>query len=322
MPLPLPNLHDRTYTDLVNDALARIPQECPEWTDHTPSDTGIILLELLAWLTEMVLYRVNQIPDKNIETFLRLLTEGDGAGHANLQEKRRQVLTDLNQRYRAVTPQDYEHLTLDQWNQTAAAKKLGKIKRVRCVPQCNLSTKDMATKQADVSNHISLVVVPELSVQEQREDADKKLKPPQPTEEQLKSLREFFEPRRILTTCLHVVHPEYVRFQLSATLYLKAGADANEKKQVKQNAEAAAHQFCHPLDSGAYWQGQGWPFGRNIYASEFYQLLSQLAWVDHVENVSLSGFRGGKSIDQSSSKGIAVAAHQLVALTETKFELK
>lgn len=71
MSLPLPNLDDRTYADLVEQAISQIPIEYPEWTDHNPTDTGIILIELLAWLTEMVLYRVNQIPDKNIETFLK-----------------------------------------------------------------------------------------------------------------------------------------------------------------------------------------------------------------------------------------------------------
>ncbi|MFW5667313.1 MAG: baseplate protein J, partial [Coleofasciculus sp.] len=65
MSLPLPNLDDRTYADLVEEARSLIPIECPEWTDHNPSDTGIILIELFAWLTEMVLYRVNRIPDQN-----------------------------------------------------------------------------------------------------------------------------------------------------------------------------------------------------------------------------------------------------------------
>ena len=73
MPLPLPNLDDRTYDDIVAEAISLIPQEYPEWTDHNPSDTGIVLIELLAWLTEMVLYRVDRVGDRNIASFLSLL---------------------------------------------------------------------------------------------------------------------------------------------------------------------------------------------------------------------------------------------------------
>ena len=73
MPLPLPNLDDYDYADLVEMARSLIPSECPEWTDHNPSDTGIILLELFAWLTDLLLYQVNQVPDASQEVFLQLL---------------------------------------------------------------------------------------------------------------------------------------------------------------------------------------------------------------------------------------------------------
>jgi hypothetical protein len=53
------NLDDRTYADLVAEAISQIAVEYPEWTDYNPSDTGIILIELLAWLTEMTLYRAD-----------------------------------------------------------------------------------------------------------------------------------------------------------------------------------------------------------------------------------------------------------------------
>ena len=45
MPLPVPNLDDRTFQDLVNEARRRIPVYCPEWTDHNLSDPGITLSE-------------------------------------------------------------------------------------------------------------------------------------------------------------------------------------------------------------------------------------------------------------------------------------
>ena len=41
MALPVPNLDDRSFQDLVNEARRRIPIYCPEWTDHNLSDQGI-----------------------------------------------------------------------------------------------------------------------------------------------------------------------------------------------------------------------------------------------------------------------------------------
>ena len=63
MKLAAPNLDDRTYQDLVDEALRRIPAYIDGWTAVTPSDPGVTLLELFAWLTEIVLYRQNQMPD-------------------------------------------------------------------------------------------------------------------------------------------------------------------------------------------------------------------------------------------------------------------
>jgi predicted phage baseplate assembly protein len=68
-----PNLDDRTWQDLVDQMRALIPQYAPDWTDHNPSDLGITLIELFAWLTEGIIYRLNQIPDKSYIAFLNLL---------------------------------------------------------------------------------------------------------------------------------------------------------------------------------------------------------------------------------------------------------
>ena len=47
MPLSLPNLDDRTYAGLVEEARALIPALCPEeWTDYNETDPGIALIEL------------------------------------------------------------------------------------------------------------------------------------------------------------------------------------------------------------------------------------------------------------------------------------
>jgi predicted phage baseplate assembly protein len=71
--LPAPNLDDRRFQDIVDEAKRRITRYCPEWTDHNVSDPGVALIELFAWMTEMILYRVNQVPDRLYVKFLELV---------------------------------------------------------------------------------------------------------------------------------------------------------------------------------------------------------------------------------------------------------
>ncbi len=68
-----PDLDDRTWSDLVSDAVALIPQYAPQWTNQSPSDVGITLVELFAWLVEGLTYRLNAVPDKNYVAFLNML---------------------------------------------------------------------------------------------------------------------------------------------------------------------------------------------------------------------------------------------------------
>ncbi|MBW4546422.1 MAG: putative baseplate assembly protein [Symplocastrum torsivum CPER-KK1] len=71
--LPKSNLDDRTFKDLVDECILRIPRYCPEWTNYNASDPGITLVELFAWLTDQMLLRFNQVPRRNYVAFLELL---------------------------------------------------------------------------------------------------------------------------------------------------------------------------------------------------------------------------------------------------------
>lgn len=71
--IPPPKLDDRTFHDIVEEAISMIPRYAPEWTNHNASDPGITLIELAAWMTDLLIYRLNQVPDKNYVAFLNLL---------------------------------------------------------------------------------------------------------------------------------------------------------------------------------------------------------------------------------------------------------
>lgn len=73
MPIPLPSLDDRRWSDLVEEGRALIPFYGPEWTDHNYHCPGITFLELLAWITEMDVYQVNRVPERHVRKFLTLV---------------------------------------------------------------------------------------------------------------------------------------------------------------------------------------------------------------------------------------------------------
>ncbi len=73
MTLTAPKLDDRHFQDIVDEAKKRIPYYCKDWTNHNVSDPGITLIELFAWMTDMLLYRLNQVPDLHYIKFLEML---------------------------------------------------------------------------------------------------------------------------------------------------------------------------------------------------------------------------------------------------------
>ena len=62
--LPEILLDDVRFQELVSEARTRIVRHAPEWTEHNVSDPGITLIELYAWLTELLVYRINRIPER------------------------------------------------------------------------------------------------------------------------------------------------------------------------------------------------------------------------------------------------------------------
>ncbi|MDR2570486.1 MAG: baseplate J/gp47 family protein [Oscillospiraceae bacterium] len=69
----LPNLDDQIYDDIVETARRRVMQYFPEWTNFNPSDPGVTIIELFAWLKEMQQYHLNSITQGGTLACLRLL---------------------------------------------------------------------------------------------------------------------------------------------------------------------------------------------------------------------------------------------------------
>ncbi|MFJ4966475.1 putative baseplate assembly protein [Streptomyces sp. NPDC088729] len=71
--LPTPDLDDRRFQDLMDEARRLIARRCPEWTDHNPSDPGTTLIEAFAMMSDQMIHRLNQVPDRLYVKFLDLI---------------------------------------------------------------------------------------------------------------------------------------------------------------------------------------------------------------------------------------------------------
>jgi len=283
MPIPLPNLDDRSFDELTAEARALIPGLQPDWTDHNPSDPGITLIELLAWLTEMLLFQVNQVPEANVEKFLKLLNGPDWTRPENgdLGAEIRRTVLDLRRRYRAVSADDFEALAMEA-DPT--------VRRVRCLPGRDLASSDRQ-RRADAPAHVSVVVV--------RDRPADPAVPRRTDEEVYAALHAYLEPRRALTTRHHVVGPGSVPVEIAANLALRADAPPEDTLAA---ARAALAAFLDPLEGGP--AGTGWPFGRAVTAGEVYTVLDRVALVDYVEDVQVNG-----------AELVALDGHELPELT-------
>jgi hypothetical protein len=262
LPLTLPNLDDRAWEDLVEEGRSLIPKWSPQWTNYNPSDPGITVLELFAYLTEMLMFRLNQVADYNVIAFLRLINGKPGAWKpdGDLQLATRDTLIAHLRLGRTVTCRDLEALALGFDSRDESSER---IVRATCVPGRNLKQEWEGVKPGDSSADITLVVVPADGAE--------------PNAPLLHRLAAALEPARLLTTRLHVTGPRYVTVCVRLTLKVHRHA---HPERIRENAQKTLREFLDPLHGGA--DGGGWPFGRDVYVSEIYQLLSKLDGVEQV----------------------------------------
>lgn len=281
MPITLPNLDDRRYADLVEEARSLIPSYAPAWTDHNESDPGITLIELFAYLSEMLIYRLNRVTDASRYAFLKLLDPGmKPSDTMSLEEQTRAIVLLLRQADRAVTCADFEKLALEASERQDASKAVGYAARANCVARRNLEIQNDAARNADQPNHTSVVVVPF--------GADPR---PQPSQQLKDVIAQYLDARRLVTTVVHVVGPRYVAVRVQVTAVLTPDTLASQEAAVRKPLEDALAAFFHPLKGGP--EGKGWPFGRNVYVSEIYDILDRQRNVDYVKRTEVPAQGGG-----------------------------
>jgi hypothetical protein len=276
MPLNIPNLDDRRFTDLMEEALSMLPRYAPEWTNHNPSDPGITLIELLAYFSELQIYHLNRISRQNKIKFLQLLREVKESEKERLaapdtpikrvDEALDRAVAALKMPQRAVTSEDFEKIVLNISETTGASLP---IKRVKCFMRTNLEALNKELQGVDCSGHVSLVIVP---------DNDQQL---ETIEAMLTKVQAELEEKRLLTTRIHVVEPQYLYLSIGATIHSLPGANPHD---LQLEGIKTIEKFFNPLPDPKT-NSQGWSFGRSVYLSEIYEQLDKIDGVDFVENI-------------------------------------
>jgi len=267
--LPIPNLDDRTFEDLVAEGLAMIPTHAPQWTNHNASDPGITLLELLAYVSESLLYRVNRVDIDSRRAFLQLL-RGEPEDAYDLDDSDevdtaiRQRVAELAVPQRAVTRADLEQLSRN----AAAAHYRGDV-RTFCVAGAYIEKTDRGTHVHSRAADYTVVVVP----------------PDDPFAPQdartLAEIRAALLPKCLLGTRLHVIDTAYVTIAARATIRTAVTRTGEEWRTLAQKQLDA--YFARDPRAGA--DEAGWPFGRPIYTSDVMDALLRLDGVDSVDDV-------------------------------------
>ncbi len=259
MPIALPNLDDRRFEDLVAEGRALLPALSPQWTDHNLSDPGITLIELFAYLAEILIYRLNRVTDANIRAWLQLLNGPGWVSHPDdLAGDVRSTMLALRTPDRAVTASDFVLLAL---------KASRDVSRAGFVAGLDLGV----SPPLAAADRVSVVLLgPNGSA---------------PSQALINQVNTSLQARRLLTTRLKVTAVQ--RFRIGIRLQLILDGDA-VPAEVLTRATAALARWLDPLSGGP--DGLGWPFGRPVYLSEIHRLLDALAGVDYVEPGALPVF--------------------------------
>jgi hypothetical protein len=195
-------------------------------------------------------------------------------GPPTLDDAIRATIAELRQPFRAVTAEDFVTLILTQLTAAMASPQTphvwqssAPVQRVRCLPGRNL---EAANPTQPAAGHISVVLLLADTSAPVQADLD-----------YVKN--QFLEPRRLVTTRVHVVRPRYVNVGVTATLYLRSDTVVST---VENGVADALLRYLDPFTGGA--NRDGWPFGSRLFTSEIYTLLALVDGVEAVDGVSLS----------------------------------
>lgn len=292
MAIQLPNLDTKTYEDISEEMVASIPKYTDKWTNHNPSDPGITIIELLSWIAETTLYRMNRIPSGSYVNFLRLVAGASGIeeverllkdphqdkyqkkileflkeieeGHEKtIPEIKTEALMFLKSRYRAVTEDDFYQLTIE------AADLLGvKVRRV-------------IVEKAQYENKVEILLVPDKWKQyEALTESEKQSR----YKELVEFVNDYLNPRTLIGTKIEVKQPVYsdIGIELKVVCHQYAIAE-----KIEADIKDRILQHLDPFVGGD--EKTGWSYRRSLSVYEIAQIVEETDGVKQVVSILFDG---------------------------------
>jgi hypothetical protein len=283
------------FDKLVRDSLALIPAYAPDWTNHNTSDPGITLVELLAYIAEILIYRALRITPDAKFNFLRLLGAPADVQLKDLAGRPAHVVEDAirarvveMRAASAVTPDDFETLA------GMTVRRLSGMDRfhVKCLPGLDvrrmLETRGLAAIESpgDVS---VLVALDRMAGSGSHADL-------------LQELQRELQQHCLLTTRAHVGQAVELQVSIACRIAPEPGVSLVE---VIEAVDAALRRRFDPLGSEP--SSNAGPFGRALHLASVAGVIDRTDGVDFVEDVVVVRIAVAHSIrEEEAAVGIRI----------------
>jgi predicted phage baseplate assembly protein len=233
---------------------------------------------------------VTQVAGLDTAGTTNLFAAAGGSDEETLDAAKKRARQSLRARDRAVTPEDFELL----------AKEAGQVARAKALPLAHPQFPGTAVPGA-----VTVIVVPQ-----RREETVPPLgtPPPLPSDALLRTVCEYLDARRLLTTELFVVAPQYLRLAVRARVVARDDADT---LRMHDEVETALRTYFDPLRGGD--DGTGWPFGGALRYSKIVQRVFNVDGVDSVPELVLTLDDEERPVCTDVALGIPNALLHLVA---------
>jgi predicted phage baseplate assembly protein len=131
--------------------------------------------------------------------------------------------------------------------------------------------------------------------------APESVRRPTPSEGFLSAVQTHLDEHRLLTDRVRVVAPSYVG--ISVSVEVQSG-DWRPVTERDDDVESAIRAYLDPIHG---FEGDGWPFGRTLYAEELAGVIEDVEWVEGVERLSVTA-PGNARVDPDGNVRIGEAA--------------
>jgi len=208
----------------------------------------------------------------------------------SVAEAERDIPRHLRHRDRLVTARDFEDIT-----RRASGVDMG---RVETLPLFHPTL-----KLSDAPGLVTVLVIP-------RFDA---LNPlwPAPDRLFLRKVCDYLEPRRLLTTEVHVRGPDYVPIYISVGVRVRAGFFRDVALQA---VTQRLNVYLSSLPPGGP-EGRGWPLNKPILQKDLEAVVTRVAGVDFVESLEL-GARASLGVTEVPFSGLELPRLAALSVVE------